>query len=698
MADTQTLTEFTINYLTKTQFDNISEKEANELYLTPEEPTYLYVGTSSGSSNAQTSNDATYLILVDDETVTSRRKISGTSNVSVSSDANGNITITGPDLSTYVNRTYTSTTGKPTGNSTPTFGGTVTISQISQNTAGQISATDRTITIPGTIANYNTIGLVKPWYSHSVASTGPTAGSNTTAITVNAISTDTGKYYAIESDNNGRLFVNVPWTDHNDDTKVNVTLGTTTKAYLLGTSTTPTSSAQAVTAIADTGVYLDTTAGMLHATTFNGLTLTAATTGFTIKGGTTSKTLTVNESYTLGAASAKAVDTSISDTSSTNLPTSAAVIGYITGLGYTSNVGTVTKVTAGTGLAIGSTAQGSFTSSGTINHTNSVTAKTAAAQSAKTLTWGDTFTLYEEKYDAQGHITGVASYNMTMPDNPNTHQTIKQDGVTGATGNHFGVCSTGASTAAKTVSITSGDVTLETGLRVIVKFTYANTATTAPTLNVNSKGAKNIYHNGAQITTGANKSLLAGTVEFVYDGTQWQLVGNYLDTDTKAWSSITGKPTVTGSGSASISASTTATKTTLGTAFTIPNVTDVGSASTWVFEDIPCDDITAWNAGTASSWTFESKAVGTSISGAVVDNDTLEITLGTTNIQSKSGGSNGTAPTLTYTGKTASHVKSGGNGTAPTLGTAFTVPNVTGNTTGSVTATDSGHTHSISSN
>jgi hypothetical protein len=55
-------------------------------------------------------------------------------------------------------------------------------------------------------------------------------------------------------------------TNTNTDTKVNVTLATTTKAYLLGTSTTPTSTAQAVTSVADTGVYLDTTAGGLCAT------------------------------------------------------------------------------------------------------------------------------------------------------------------------------------------------------------------------------------------------------------------------------------------------------------------------------------------------------------------------------------------------------------------------------------------------
>ena len=56
----------------------------------------------------------------------------------------------------------------------------------------------------------------------------------------------------------------------NTDTQVNVTLATTTKAYLLGTSTAPTATAAAVTTVADTGVYLDTTAGKLTATSFAG--------------------------------------------------------------------------------------------------------------------------------------------------------------------------------------------------------------------------------------------------------------------------------------------------------------------------------------------------------------------------------------------------------------------------------------------
>ena len=110
-----------------------------------------------------------------------------------------------------------------------------------------------------------------------------------------------------------------------------------------------------------------------------------------------------------------------------------------------------------------------------------------------------------------------------------SHQTIKADGLTGASTNRYGVCSTSAATAAKTVAVTTGTFALETGAQVTVKFNNANTAN-SPTLNVASKGAKNIFHRGAQITSGSNKALLAGVCDFVYDGTQWHLIGNYYDT------------------------------------------------------------------------------------------------------------------------------------------------------------------------
>lgn len=57
-------------------------------------------------------------------------------------------------------QTYTQTTGKPTANQTPGFGSTFTISQISQSTTGQITATDRTVKIPDTTATTSAAGLM----------------------------------------------------------------------------------------------------------------------------------------------------------------------------------------------------------------------------------------------------------------------------------------------------------------------------------------------------------------------------------------------------------------------------------------------------------------------------------------------------------------------------------------------------------
>ena len=108
-----------------------------------------------------------------------------------------------------------------------------------------------------------------------------------------------------------------------------------------------------------------------------------------------------------------------------------------------------------------------------------------------------------------------------------SHQTIKQDGITGATANRYATCSVAASTAAKTANVANGTPTLEAGLHVFVKFTYANTAA-SPTLNINSTGAKAIWYDGEVIGSDASanvKGLLSGLCEFVYDGTQWHIVG-----------------------------------------------------------------------------------------------------------------------------------------------------------------------------
>ena len=147
----------------------------------------------------------------------------------------------------------------------------------------------------------------------------------------------------------------------------------------------------------------------------------------------------------------------------------------------------------------------------------------SASKVANSLTFGS------RKYDGSSAQTIFASDLGALT----AHQTIKQDGITGATINRFGICSTAPEIAAKTVSIKDGTFSLEAGARVIVDFNnIANTADN-PTLNVAHTGAKNIFHKHIKITTDISKTLLFGICDFVYDGYQWNLIGgNYIDTNT----------------------------------------------------------------------------------------------------------------------------------------------------------------------
>lgn len=109
--------------------------------------------------------------------------------------------------------------------------------------------------------------------------------------------------------------------------------------------------------------------------------------------------------------------------------------------------------------------------------------------------------------------------NATELSSPATIDGISFDGSESVT--RYAACATAAATAAKTAEI-GADFTLEPGARVIVKFTYGNTAI-APTLDINETGAKAIMTNG---TTAAGSGAWADgeAVEFVYDGTRWEMV------------------------------------------------------------------------------------------------------------------------------------------------------------------------------
>lgn len=107
-------------------------------------------------------------------------------------------------------------------------------------------------------------------------------------------------------------------------------------------------------------------------------------------------------------------------------------------------------------------------------------------------------------------------------------------------GQGYGTCATAAATTAKVVTLSS--YSLITGGVVAVKFTYDVPA--SATMNINSKGAKNIFYRGVAITAGIIK---AGDIAtFIYNGTQYHLLtvdrdgdNNTTYTLTKSGSTIT---------------------------------------------------------------------------------------------------------------------------------------------------------------
>ena len=107
-----------------------------------------------------------------------------------------------------------------------------------------------------------------------------------------------------------------------------------------------------------------------------------------------------------------------------------------------------------------------------------------------------------------------------------------------------GYCTTAAETAAKTASCTDYALKTNSYLHLIIK--TANTSKTALTLNVNGKGAKPIYINGAASST-SNYTLPAGSYITFYNGTNY-----YIRTDGKLPGSIESATTANSLGSMTV--------------------------------------------------------------------------------------------------------------------------------------------------
>jgi hypothetical protein len=98
---------------------------------------------------------------------------------------------------------------------------------------------------------------------------------------------------------------------------------------------------------------------------------------------------------------------------------------------------------------------------------------------------------------------------------------------------HYGTCATAKGTVAKVVTLSG--FSLYTGANVSVKFTNANSVA-SPTLNVNGTGAKAIYVYGSALTADSVYNWADGaTVDFVYNGTQWEMTTASADKTVADW-------------------------------------------------------------------------------------------------------------------------------------------------------------------
>jgi hypothetical protein len=133
---------------------------------------------------------------------------------------------------------------------------------------------------------------------------------------------------------------------------------------------------------------------------------------------------------------------------------------------------------------------------------------------------------------ASNAVTGVKiAANAVTSDKIADATIVRADLAAGAAqDSYWGVCSTAADTYDKTVTVDS-KFSLVAGAMVVVRFSYTNTAASAPTLNVNGTGAKPITNARGVAVYSFPK---AGTrAIFLYDGTNWVIVnlltGNEID-------------------------------------------------------------------------------------------------------------------------------------------------------------------------
>jgi hypothetical protein len=133
---------------------------------------------------------------------------------------------------------------------------------------------------------------------------------------------------------------------------------------------------------------------------------------------------------------------------------------------YTIGNATIT-IKAGTGLKTGGSFTTNQTSAGTItlDHSNSITA--GSVGTAQSPSHGGTFAIPKITYDAQGHITGATTVNITLPGDNNTDTKVTQTVTTSNAAYPLLLAPNGQTTTATTTSYFDSGVTLNPSTNTI---------------------------------------------------------------------------------------------------------------------------------------------------------------------------------------------------------------------------------------
>ena len=425
-------------------------------------------------------------------------------------------------------------------------------------------------TIPSSygIATYNTSGLVKPWKSYTASSAGPTAATASTAVSVNAITNTASRYYAVEMDKDGRMFVNVPWTNVNSsyitsdsDEKLKIgavannTTNTTYYPILATNSTT------AATRYYDsTGIHYNNVNGSTSAVGKADLVLGNSTASGSAnnKMGTislysstsnygyfTTADLTAQRTYTFpNATGTVALTSDVTDEKLTIeqvLDSTSTTYTYYPILARKATTNGIRQIDE-TGFRLNNR-NGSADAAGyeELIIGNSTAEGTAGNKRAWISMYGR-----GDKYSRIYVSTLTANQEVALPDKSGTIALTSDVPDVSSLKIWYGECETAGGTAAKTVSIT-GFPTLTSGMLVAIKFTNSNSVA-SPTLSINSGTAHSIIRYGTSApSTSVASSWAAGTVVLmIYDGTYWRIC-SYRDNTTYSEISVANITNLTGS-------------------------------------------------------------------------------------------------------------------------------------------------------